>query len=110
LTLSEVPKRFVVIGGGYIGLEMGSVWKRLGSEVTVVEFLDRITPGMDAEVSTALQRILAKQGIVFRLGMRVMEAKKGAKGVTVSIEPAKGGAREELVADAVLVSIGRRPY
>jgi dihydrolipoamide dehydrogenase len=110
LSLPAVPAKLVVVGAGYIGLELGSVWKRLGSEVTVVEFLDRITPGMDAEVSTALQRTLAKQGIVFRLGMKVMEAKQGAKGVTVSIEPAKGGAREDIPADAVLVSIGRRPY
>jgi dihydrolipoamide dehydrogenase len=86
------------------------VWRRLGSEVTVVEFLDRITPGMDAEVSTALQRTLVKQGIVFRLGMKVVETKRGKSGVTVAIEPAAGGAREEIEADAVLVSIGRRAY
>jgi dihydrolipoamide dehydrogenase len=110
LALPAVPARLVVVGAGYIGLELGSVWRRLGSEVTVIEFLDRITPGMDAEVAVALQRILVKQGIVFRLGMKVMEAKRGADGVTVTIEPAAGGAREDIVADAVLVSIGRRPY
>ncbi len=110
LALPAVPGRLVVVGGGYIGLELGSVWKRLGSDVTVVEFPDRITPGMDAEVSTALQRILTKQGITFRLGMKVIEAKRGKAGVSVAIEPATGGAREEIIADAVLVSIGRRPY
>jgi dihydrolipoamide dehydrogenase len=110
LTLEAVPKRFVVVGGGYIGLEMGSVWRRLGSEVTVIEFLDRITPGMDGELSGALQRSLTKQGFAFRLGMKVVEAKRDKDGVTLSIEPAKGGAREGITADAVLVSIGRRPY
>ena len=110
LSLAAVPRRLVVIGAGYIGLELGSVWRRLGAEVTVVEFLDRVTPGMDAELSTALQRSLAKQGLVFRLGCKVVEAKRGANGVTLAIEPAAGGAREEIVADAVLVSIGRRPH
>ncbi|HUB96243.1 MAG TPA: FAD-dependent oxidoreductase, partial [Stellaceae bacterium] len=110
LALPSVPARLVVVGGGYIGLELGSVWKRLGSDVTVVEFLDRITPGMDAEISKALQRVLTKQGIEFRLGMKVLEARHGANGTVVAIERAAGGAREEIVADAVLVSIGRRPY
>ncbi|HEY4911900.1 MAG TPA: dihydrolipoyl dehydrogenase, partial [Methylomirabilota bacterium] len=110
LTLSEVPKRFVVIGGGYIGLEMGSVWGRLGAEVTVVEFLDRITPGMDAEIAKSLQRILQKQGFAFKLGTKVVSAKTGNKGVALALEPAQGGAREELVADVVLVAVGRRPY
>jgi dihydrolipoamide dehydrogenase len=110
LSLAAVPKRLVVVGAGYIGLEMGSVWRRLGSEVTVVEFLDRVTPGMDSELSTALQRTLTKQGLAFRLGMKVVEAKRGKDGVTLALEPAKGGARESLAADAVLVSIGRRPY
>jgi dihydrolipoamide dehydrogenase len=110
LTLSEVPKRFVVIGGGYIGLEMGSVWGRLGAEVTVVEFLDRITPGMDAEIAKSLQRILQKQGFAFKLGTKVVGAKTGNKGVTLALEPAQGGAREELTADVVLVAVGRRPY
>ncbi len=110
LTFSEVPKRFVVIGGGYIGLEMGSVWGRLGSQVTVVEFLDRITPGMDMELSKSLQRVLQKQGFTFKLGTKVTGAKTGNKGVVLTLEPAAGGAAEELVADAVLVAVGRRPY
>jgi dihydrolipoamide dehydrogenase len=110
LALSEVPKRFVVIGAGYIGLELGSVWGRLGAEVTVVEFLDRITPGMDAELARHLQRILQKQGFAFKLGTKVVGAKAGANSVSLALEPAQGGAREELAADAVLVAVGRRPY
>jgi dihydrolipoyl dehydrogenase len=110
LSLPAVPKRLVVIGAGYIGLEMGSVWRRLGSEVTVVEFLDRITPGMDAEVAKNLQRVLTKQGFVFRLGTKVVAAKRGKNEVTLTLEPAQGGAREELKADVVLVAVGRRPY
>jgi dihydrolipoamide dehydrogenase len=110
LTLSEVPKRFVVIGGGYIGLEMGSVWRRLGAEVTVVEFLDRITPGMDAEIGKNLQRALQKQGFAFKLGTKVVGAKAGNDGVALALEPAQGGAREEMKADVVLVAVGRRPY
>ena len=110
LTLGEVPKRLVVIGGGYIGLEMGSVWERLGSQVAVVEFLDRITPGMDADVAKALQRVLTKQGFAFKLGTKVVGAKTDNKGVTLALEPAQGGPREELSADVVLVSVGRRPY
>jgi len=110
LALEAVPKRFVVIGAGYIGLELGSVWGRLGAEVTVVEFLDRITPGMDAEVARHLQRILQKQGFNFRLGTKVVGAKTSGKAVTLSLEPAVGGAAEEIAADAVLVAVGRRPY
>ncbi|MBI3709481.1 MAG: dihydrolipoyl dehydrogenase, partial [Proteobacteria bacterium] len=110
LTLPEVPKRLVVIGGGYIGLEMGSVWQRLGSVVTVVEFLDRILPGMDGEVSSQMQRILGKQGMVFKLGTKVTGAKATNKGVALTLEPAKGGPEEKLEADIVLLSIGRRPY
>ena len=110
LELSKVPGHFVVIGGGYIGLEMGSVWRRLGSKVTVVEFLDRITPGMDAEVSKNFQRILAKQGMEFRLKTKVTGAKKTKSGVTLTVEPADGGEAEEIVCDIVLVSVGRRPY
>ena len=110
LTFSEVPKRFVVIGGGYIGLEMGSVWGRLGAEVTVVEFLDRITPGMDGELSKSLQRVLQKQGFTFKLGTKVTSAKTTNKGVVLSLEPAAGGPAEELTTDAVLVAVGRRPY
>jgi dihydrolipoamide dehydrogenase len=110
LSLPAVPKRLVVVGGGYIGLEMGSVWRRLGSEVTVIEFLDRITPGMDGELSRNLQRVLTKQGFVFRLGTKVVAAKRDSAGVTLSLEPAQGGPREELKTDVVLVAIGRRPY
>jgi len=110
LELAEVPKRLVVIGGGYTGLEMGSVWRRLGAEVTVVEFLDRITPGMDAEIAKSLQRVLQKQGFAFKLGTKVVGAKTGNQGVALALEPAQGGAREELSADVVLVAVGRRPY
>ena len=110
LELSEVPAHFVVIGGGYIGLEMGSVWKRLGAKVTVIEFLDRITPGMDGEVSKQFQRILGKQGFEFRLKTKVTAAKPGKNGVTLTVAPADGGASEEIACDVVLVSVGRRPY
>jgi dihydrolipoamide dehydrogenase len=110
LELPEVPKRLVVIGGGVIGLELGSVWQRLGSTVTVIEFLDRILPPMDGEVSKQMQRILAKQGIVFKLSTKVTSAKPGAKGITLTMEPAKGGAVETMEADVVLVAIGRKPY
>ncbi|MCU0888279.1 MAG: dihydrolipoyl dehydrogenase [Rubritepida sp.] len=110
LELDEVPKHLVVIGGGYIGLELGSVWRRLGSEVTVVEFLDRLVPAMDGEVGKAFERILGKQGIKFRLKTKVTGAKADATGVDLTIEPAAGGAAETLRADVVLVAIGRRPY
>ena len=110
LELDKVPGHLVVIGGGYIGLELGSVWRRLGANVTVVEFLDRIIPNMDGEISKSFERILARQGMKFRLGTKVTSARKGNDGVTLTIEPAKGGAAEELQADIVLLSIGRRPY
>ena len=110
LSLPAVPKSLVVVGAGYIGLEMGSVWRRLGSAVTVVEFLDRVTPGMDGELSRNLQRVLTKQGIAFRLGTKVVAARREEKGVRLTLEPAQGGAREELASDVVLVAIGRRPY
>jgi dihydrolipoamide dehydrogenase len=110
LELDKVPGRLVVIGGGYIGLELGSVWRRLGAQVTVVEFLDRIVPTMDGEIAKAFERILTRQGIKFRLGMRVTGARMGNDGVTLTIEPAKGGNVEELKADIVLLSIGRRPF
>ncbi|MCJ2130561.1 dihydrolipoyl dehydrogenase [Methylobacterium sp. E-045] len=110
LELQVVPKKLVVIGAGVIGLELGSVWRRLGSEVTVVEYLDRVLPGMDGEVGKQFQRILGKQGIVFKLSSKVtgVEVKDGA--ATVSVEPAAGGEAEKLEADVVLVAIGRVPY
>ncbi len=110
LTLPAVPKTMVVIGGGYIGLEMGSVWRRLGTEVTVVEFLDRIVPGMDGEVGKQLHRLLGRQGMKFRLESKVTGAAKKGKRVALSIEPAKGGAAETIETDIVLVAIGRRPH
>jgi dihydrolipoamide dehydrogenase len=108
LELDRVPDRLVVIGGGYIGLELGSVWRRLGSEVTVIEFLDRLVPTMDAEVARAFERVLGKQGIKFRLGAKVTAARPGNDGVMLTVEPAKGGAAEEITADVVLLAIGRR--
>ena len=110
LTLSKVPKRLLVIGGGVIGLEMGSVWRRLGSEVTVVEYLDRILPGMDLDVAKSFQRILEKQGFVFRLGSKVTGVTKASGALNVAIEPAVGGAAETLLADVALVAIGRIPF
>jgi len=110
LELDQVPGHLVVIGGGVIGLELGSVWRRLGAEVTVIEFLDRITPGLDNEVSTAFQKVLAKQGIKFRLGHKVTAAKVTDKGVDLTVEPAKGGAPEQISADIVLLAIGRYAY
>jgi len=110
LELTEVPKTMVVIGGGVIGLELGSVWQRLGAKVIVVEFLDRILPGMDGEISKTMQKILGKQGIEFRLSTKVTSAKSDGKNVAVTLEPAAGGNAEKLQADIVLLSIGRRPY
>ena len=110
LELESVPKSMVVIGGGVIGLELGSVWARLGTKVTVVEFLDRILPGMDGEVAKNFQRILEKQGFTFKLGSKVTGAKKDASGVTLTVEPAKGGDAEAVKADVVLLAIGRRAY
>lgn len=111
IALQEVPKKMVVIGGGIIGLEMASVWSRLGSEVTVVEFLGQIGgPGMDADVAKQSQKILAKQGIKFKLNTKVTKGDDSAETVKVSVEAAKGGKEETLDADVVLVAIGRRPY
>ncbi len=110
LELNEVPKHLVVIGGGYIGLELGSVWRRLGAEVTVVEFLDRLTPGLDGEIGKTFERVLGKQGLKFRLSTKVTGAEAHETGVTLTVEPAKGGAAETLAADIVLVAIGRRAY
>lgn len=109
LSLESVPKNMVVIGGGYIGLEMGTVWQRLGSKVTVVEFLDRILPGMDGEVSKNMQRILAKQGIEFKLKTKVLSAKSTKTGVSLSVESLDSKKTETIETDVVLVSIGRRP-
>ena len=110
LALAKVPKHMVVIGAGVIGLELGSVWSRLGAKVTVLEFLDRILPGMDAELAKQTQRILKKQGLDIGLGRKVTGAKTGKAGVTLTVEPVKGGEAEEVKADIVLVAIGRRPY
>ncbi len=110
LALPKVPKRLIVVGGGYIGLELGSVWGRLGAEVQVVEFLDRIVPGMDGEIAKNFQRMLKKQGMKFRLSSKVTGARITKNGVELSVEPAQGGAAETLKADVVLVAIGRRPH
>src|SRR5947207_1379543 len=111
LTLPKVPKRLLVIGAGVIGLELGSVWRRLGSEVLVVEFLDRILPGTDAEVARTLQRILMKQGMSFKLSSKVTGVAKNPLGHKIAIEPAVGDGEGMMVdADVVLVAIGRVPY
>jgi len=110
LALTTVPKHLIVIGAGIIGLELGSVWRRLGAEVTVIEFLDRILPGLDGEVAAQTARILKRQGLDIRLAMKVTGAKASAKGVTLTAEPVKGGAAETFKADVVLVAVGRRPY
>ena len=110
LSLNEVPKKLVIIGGGYIGLEMGSVWSRLGSEVTVIEYLDHITPGMDREVSKEFQKILTKQGMKFRLNSKVTKIKDLIKSVEVEFTENKTLKKEKIEADKVLVSVGRSPY
>jgi len=109
LELAKVPGHLVVIGGGVIGLELGSVWKRLGAKVTVVEYLDQILPGMDAEVRKEANKIFKKQGFEFRLSTKVTGAQKSGEGVTLTVEPAAGGEAQTIEADVVLVSIGRRP-
>ncbi|KQW17404.1 dihydrolipoamide dehydrogenase [Afipia sp. Root123D2] len=110
LTLDKVPEKLLVIGAGVIGLELGSVWRRLGAEVTVVEFLDRILPGMDGEIAKSFQRLLEKQGMTFKLGTKVTGVDTSGKRLKVQIEAAAGGKAETVEADAVLVAIGRMPY
>ena len=110
IALPDVPKKLLVVGAGVIGLELGSVWRRLGAEVTVVEYLDRILPGMDLEVAKQFQRLLERQGFKFHLGHKVAKVDRKGDGATVSVEPAAGGTATALEADVVLVAIGRRPY
>ncbi len=110
LSLKKVPSKLVVIGGGYIGLEMGSVWSRLGSEVTIIEFLDHITPGMDKEISKEFQKILIKQGIKFKLESKVISVKKSKTGVQVDYVNNKTGNQEKIDCEKVLVSVGRKAY
>jgi dihydrolipoamide dehydrogenase len=110
LALSKIPKSMVVVGAGVIGLELGSVWRRLGSEITVVEYLDSVLPGMDGEVSATARKILEKQGIRFRLSTKVTGAKVRKSGVELTLEPRAGGDAETLSAEIVLVAIGGRPY
>jgi dihydrolipoyl dehydrogenase len=109
LALAEVPKHLLVVGAGVIGLELGSVWRRLGSQVTVVEFLDGVLPGMDAEVRRHAQRLFEKQGLTFKLSSKVTAVDTSGKRLKATVEPAKGGAAESIEADVVLVAIGRVP-
>ena len=110
LSLNKVPKKLAIIGGGYIGLEMGSVWSRLGSEVTVIEYLDYITPGMDREISNEFKKILTKQGIKFKMGSKVNSVKNTNTGVSINYTNIKDSKDETLDFDKVLVSVGRKPY
>ncbi|MBV9331257.1 MAG: dihydrolipoyl dehydrogenase, partial [Alphaproteobacteria bacterium] len=110
LSLPRVPKRLVVVGAGYIGLELGSVWRRLGSEVTVVEFLDRIAPGLDGEIARTFQRLLQRQGLRFQLGSKVSGITKAGRALKLSIEPAQGGAGQTIEADVALICVGRSPF
>ena len=110
LSLKQVPKSLVVIGGGYIGLEMGSVWSRLGSKVTVVEFLNEITPGMDKEISKEFQKILIKQGINFKMGCKVNKIEKVGEGLSVHFTNNNENKLEKIITDKVLISVGRKPY
>ena len=110
LALEKIPATMIVVGGGVIGLELGSVWARLGAKVTVVEYLESILGGMDGEIAKQAQRALAKQGLEFRLGAKVTAVTRGKKGASVTFEPVKGGAAETLAADVVLVATGRKPY
>ena len=110
LSFDKVPAKLAVIGGGYIGLEMGSVWSRLGSKVTVIEYLDHITPGMDMEVSKEFKKILTKQGINFKMGSRVNKVINSSQGVSINYTDLKSSKEETLKFDKVLVSVGRKPY
>ena len=110
LSFDKVPKKLAVIGGGYIGLEMGSVWSRLGSEVIVIEYLDHITPGMDMEISNEFQKILTKQGIKFKMGSRVDSVKNKGNTVLITYTDVKKSKKETIEVDKVLVSVGRKPY
>ncbi|MFN5453279.1 dihydrolipoyl dehydrogenase [Bradyrhizobium sp.] len=110
LSLDKIPSSLLVVGAGVIGLELGSVWRRLGAKVTVVEFLDRILPGMDLEIAQQFQRILEKQGFAFKLGAKVTGVDTSGATLAATIEPAAGGAAEKIEADVVLVAIGRVPY
>lgn len=110
LALEAVPGHLVVVGAGYIGLELGTVWRRLGAKVTVIEYLDRITPGMDSEVAKQFQRLLSRQGLGFMLGTKVTSVDSSSDRLVVTTEPAEGGDAESMKADVVLVAIGRRPY
>ncbi len=110
LALDKVPEKLLVIGAGVIGLELGSVWRRLGAQVTVVEFMDGILPGMDSEVRKQAQRLFEKQGMNFKLGAKVTAVDTTGKKLKAKVEPAKGGAAETVEADVVLVAIGRVPY
>ena len=110
LSFDKVPKKLAVIGGGYIGLEMGSVWSRLGSKVTVIEYLDYITPGMDREISNEFQKILTKQGIKFQMGSKVNNVNSKGDSVTISYTELKNSKEEKIKVDKVLVSVGRKPY
>jgi len=109
LALTKLPKKMVVIGAGYIGLELGTVWTRLGTEVEVIEFLPRILPGMDSEIATKFMAIAKRQGLKFRLKTAVKSAKASASGVTLTVEPAAGGDAEKIKADVALVAVGRHP-
>lgn len=110
LSLSKIPKKMIVIGGGVIGLELGSVYKRLGSEVIVIEYLDKICPALDFEISAQFKKILEKQGIKFMMKTKVVGGKGGESGCTVDVESADGGNKQTINCDVILVSTGRRPY